>query len=1024
MDDKFILGEGPVPCDLMLCGEGPGLQELKRGRPFVGPTGQEVNNLLKYIVGIERANVYVTNVMKYGWPENKEVTDEDLKLLTPVLMDEIKEVKPKVILALGALATRWFLGDGIDMEAVNAMPHRWKLNERIIIVPSFHPAIEFHESTRMSWIIGAFETAKVMLEKGDFNGKIAGTTICTPFDTYVLGPKKGYVAVDTESLDGDNPYLITVTSGEGWAQYIKYEDKKKVQEFACYLLSHDTMVVLHNALYDLPILWSMGVHPARWIDTMVMAFLLQTLPLSLKALAYKLCRMKVQNYEEVTGGKGDLSSIPFQKAVKYACSHADATIRIYNKLRKMVDSAGINWEVLERDMDIMPALCSMMGAGMKFDAEYMKELEIEFSLRNIILRDGINTMARKHGWKPGPKSKDSMFNPASAPQVSELLYKKLKLGAGQRINKTKWGGSTDHKTLEKIKYEHKVVPMILEWRGTDTLEDKYISVLPNKVGEDRRIHTKLSLVRVPHSGRIASSDPNLMAQPTRTEDGLRIRNGFVAEDGWELVSFDYCLAPDTRVLTMDLRWKPISDLKEGEILWGVEENCEKSFTPRHMIPSIVEKTRKLVLPSYAIATDDGKCIIASGEHPWLAKDNRGSKDNVYKWIKTSKLVPNRFEIWNASDVWDESNQWEDGYLAGAFDGEGSISVGRGIILTFTQKPGIMLNFVGGLLKDKGYEFHDPWMGKGGGFKNSHPVASIWISNRRDIARFLGTYRPQRLLDKAIMLFMGRRPPVGKSRVVSVTPIGKCELVSIQTSSKTFIAEGLITHNSQIEMRLMAHFSQDKVMLDVYKRGGDVHTDTAMRAFGIKRKEDVDEMKHRYPSKRTGFGVINSITAIGLSRELMAGGAEGWTEDRCQEFLDSWFKIHTGVATYIGDLRRQVRENGYITDMWGRVELIPEVRSCFPHIREQGLRRAGNQPIQSGAQGIIKEAMRRLWGKIGEDRDIRWLIQIHDSLLFEIKVKKIKEVTLGIKKIMEEVTKLSIPFPVKVETGKRWGSMCR
>ena len=1029
MKDAWVSGEGPTPCRLLICGEGPAEHECNSGRPFVGATGQEVNHLLRTIIGVDRRDVYVTNVGKWPLNDKKEISNDEMKMLSTLLWEEIEKVKPKVILALGALATHWFLKENLDMEAVNGIPHVM-FESPAIVVPCFHPAAAFRDSSLLQWVVEGFEAARDALD-----GKAIAWKRSSPTqdEGLLFQLCQDTVALDTEArYRGGPPYMVSASSCEGMAGYCYADDQKALRHIRDHVRQPNVLTLLHNALYDLPQLAHSGIFPARFVDTMVVAFLLQTQPLGLKPLAYRLAGMRMKEYDEVVGGRNGLPEVPEQERIQYAISDSDATLRVYNRM-KGVWYARMK-EVMERDMQIIPMIISMMQTGIMVDVKFFDALNIEFSMRNMELRDKINEMARRAGWMPKPKSKDPVFNPASAPQVAELLYEKLKLGKHAKIKKTKWGGSTDTKSIKKIEHEHSIVKMIEEWRGTDTLEDKFLSVLPTKVGEDGRIHTKISMVRVKHSGRLASSDPNLMAQPVRTEDGMKIRNGFVASPGFTLVSMDYCLAPNTRILTMDLRWKPIGDLKDGEMLWGIEENCEKSFTPRHMIPSKVERMRTVVLPSYAITTDDGKCIVASGKHPWLAKDDRGSRNPTYKWTRTDQLIPGRSEVWNALDVWDESNQWEDGYLAGAFDGEGSISVGRGIVLTFTQKPGIMLNFVVGLLKDKGYEFHDPWMGKKGGFEGSHSVASIWISNRRDIARFLGTCRPQRLLDKAMMLFLGRRPPMGKSKVTSVTPIGKTELVSIQTSSRTFIAEGLISHNSQIEMRLMAHLSQDPVMMNVYQHDGDIHTDTAMRTFRIDDPKNVDEMKHRYPAKRTGFGIINLITAHGLARELVAGGAGVWTEEKCQELLDAWFDIHPGVRTYFNKVIATAEKDGRVVDMWGREEYIPEIYSYFQHVRETGKRKAVNQGIQSGAQGIIKQAMRELWPKIVEwnkrwddqkgGECVRPIIQVHDDLLFEIRTKMVGSIVPQIKEVMEGAVNISIPITVGVKTGEKWGRLVK
>jgi len=774
MKDAWVSGEGPTPCRLLICGEGPAEHECNSGRPFVGATGQEVNHLLRTIIGVDRRDVYVTNVGKWPLNDKKEISNDEMKMLSTLLWEEIEKVKPKVILALGALATHWFLKENLDMEAVNGIPHVM-FESPAIVVPCFHPAAAFRDSSLLQWVVEGFEAARDALD-----GKAIAWKRSSPTqdEGLLFQLCQDTVALDTEArYRGGPPYMVSASSCEGMAGYCYADDQKALRHIRDHVRQPNVLTLLHNALYDLPQLAHSGIFPARFVDTMVVAFLLQTQPLGLKPLAYRLAGMRMKEYDEVVGGRNGLPEVPEQERIQYAISDSDATLRVYNRM-KGVWYARMK-EVMERDMQIIPMIISMMQTGIMVDVKFFDALNIEFSMRNMELRDKINEMARRAGWMPKPKSKDPVFNPASAPQVAELLYEKLKLGKHAKIKKTKWGGSTDTKSIKKIEHEHSIVKMIEEWRGTDTLEDKFLSVLPTKVGEDGRIHTKISMVRVKHSGRLASSDPNLMAQPVRTEDGMKIRNGFVASPGFTLVSMDY---------------------------------------------------------------------------------------------------------------------------------------------------------------------------------------------------------------------------------------------------------------NQIEMRLMAHLSQDPVMMNVYQHDGDIHTDTAMRTFRIDDPKNVDEMKHRYPAKRTGFGIINLITAHGLARELVAGGAGVWTEEKCQELLDAWFDIHPGVRTYFNKVIATAEKDGRVVDMWGREEYIPEIYSYFQHVRETGKRKAVNQGIQSGAQGIIKQAMRELWPKIVEwnkrwddqkgGECVRPIIQVHDDLLFEIRTKMVGSIVPQIKEVMEGAVNISIPITVGVKTGEKWGRLVK
>jgi len=166
--------------------------------------------------------------------------------------------------------------------------------------------------------------------------------------------------------------------------------------------------------------------------------------------------------------------------------------------------------------------------------------------------------------------------------------------------------------------------------------------------------------------------------------------------------------------------------------------------------------------------------------------------------------------------------------------------------------------------------------------------------------------------------------------------------------------------SQVEMRLTADQSRDPRMCEIFLNGEDIHNKTASAMFGIPESR-LDEMKHRYPAKRVGFGVLNDISATGLQRELIVGGADesDWPIDRCEELIDTWFDIYSGVRAYMDANRSYAAEHGKIVDMWGRVRWTPWALAKTEWKQEEGLKQAGNTPIQSGAQGIIKRAMVKL-----------------------------------------------------------------
>ena len=165
--------------------------------------------------------------------------------------------------------------------------------------------------------------------------------------------------------------------------------------------------------------------------------------------------------------------------------------------------------------------------------------------------------------------------------------------------------------------------------------------------------------------------------------------------------------------------------------------------------------------------------------------------------------------------------------------------------------------------------------------------------------------------------------------------------------------------------------------------------------------------------------------MGLAVQMEVGGAKGWTDDSCADLIKSWLTLYHGIRDWIDRTKAHARRYGEVRDMFGRRRLVPEVHSSSRKIAEEGLRYAVNQPVQSGAQGVIKLAMGRVWREMqGEIRSdiLRPLLQIHDDLLLECRDEEVPWVVPVIQGVMESAVKLTIQTPVEPKVGKRWGSM--
>ncbi len=218
--------------------------------------------------------------------------------------------------------------------------------------------------------------------------------------------------------------------------------------------------------------------------------------------------------------------------------------------------------------------------------------------------------------------------------------------------------------------------------------------------------------------------------------------------------------------------------------------------------------------------------------------------------------------------------------------------------------------------------------------------------------------------------------------------------------------------SQIELRILAHLTQDEGLIDAFRKGLDIHTRTASELFNIPFERVNSDL--RRIAKTVNFGIIYGISPFGLSETLSI------SREDAKKYIDQYFDRHQGVKRYIETTIEKVRENGYAITLLGRKRPIPEITSQNSIIRQQAERFAVNTPVQGSAADIIKLAMINIW-KVFKEKDLKakMILQIHDELLFEVPLHEVQIVKDIVKGEMEGVMKLSVPLKVEIGYGKSW-----
>jgi DNA polymerase-1 len=218
--------------------------------------------------------------------------------------------------------------------------------------------------------------------------------------------------------------------------------------------------------------------------------------------------------------------------------------------------------------------------------------------------------------------------------------------------------------------------------------------------------------------------------------------------------------------------------------------------------------------------------------------------------------------------------------------------------------------------------------------------------------------------------------------------------------------------SQIELRIMAHLSNDARLLDAFARGEDVHRATAAEIFGITPLEVGPDQ--RRAAKVINFGLIYGMSAFGLAREL------GLERSAAQAYMDRYFARYPGVARYMEETRQQARERGYVETVFGRRLWLPEIKSGVAGRRQAAERAAINAPMQGTAADLVKLAMIAVQDWLDEHRSAAKLIlQVHDELVLEVPDDEIAAVREHLPRLMSGVAKLSVPLIVEVGVGPNW-----
>ncbi len=218
--------------------------------------------------------------------------------------------------------------------------------------------------------------------------------------------------------------------------------------------------------------------------------------------------------------------------------------------------------------------------------------------------------------------------------------------------------------------------------------------------------------------------------------------------------------------------------------------------------------------------------------------------------------------------------------------------------------------------------------------------------------------------------------------------------------------------SQIELRIMAHFSKDPVLVEAFRSGEDIHARTAQEVFGVGPM--AQNAEHRRAAKAINFGIIYGLSPFGLAQQL------GIEQKEAAKFIGAYFTRYSGVKEYLDKILAETRKTSVAKTLFGRIRPIPEINSPQMQLRNFAERTALNSPLQGTAADLIKLAMISINRRLAEEKfEAKMILQVHDELLFEAPAKERAKLEKLVKEEMEGVHKLTVPIAVEIGSGPNW-----
>ncbi len=824
---------------------------------------------------------------------------------------------------------------------------------------------------------------------------------------------------ETTNLDKGDPWnpsnrlLLAVWKvgfGEGGYKYSfgsEYEQHQLLKDIeAC------DYVVAHNAKFELAWLYRCGydLRAKPVLCTMLGQYVIagnRKFPLSLSAVANHYGHEgKSSLVDQLIKAKVCPSEIPTDWLLEYCAKDVAVCCNTAMSILDYCSSHNL-MAVLYSRCSLTPVLCDIERVGMcldqeRVDGQYRDAIAERGELRERMseITGGINTNSNQ--------------------QLTEYLFKVLKFkkprDANNKLMQTaNKATSVSKAALDRLEASNKRQREFLELRKRlnklEGLVSKYLQKMQDCCVDNEGILRASFNQTITATHRLSSSGKVYNIQLQNVNSSLKPL--FKArEEGYVIMEVDYCLAPSTKVLTHDFRYVAVETLKKGDLLVGFEEELRTRGNTQFK-QGTVTAVKSLHKPCVRLNFTDGTSVTCSEDHQWVAATR--SNHWCLAWVRSDALkvndyIPQVCEVWGDEYVRPE-NQW----MAGFLDGEGycnasTFGVGQNVD---TNHQCLWEKFLPILERD----FPD---GVALSPNKQSKVSRAAPYGLRTAWTMVGKYQPVRLRRTLQAAYPGtimRSKRNKKKRIVSIETLGIQEVIAVQTDTRTFIAEGMPSHNCQLEFRIAVDLCNDTQGKKDIASGHDVHAFTATTLFDeFKGGDKALQKKLRRQAKASTF------------RPLF-GGSSGTAREKkyFAEFLKRYKDVKRTQEGWIDEVVAS-RDKELVLPTGLRF-FYPKAKLTNSGYVEESTR-IKNAPIQSFASAeVTLGAVKLMWDAL-KTYDSFIVATIHDSIILEVKWNEIEQVKVLAESVMQKQVveyldklynyRLDVPLDIEIEYGAHWG----